>query len=208
MNHTRKVCGVVTCLMLLGGCAGPRDFLNENDILRRENLQLKTTVDELNHKLESRLDQIAALEQATNPDRPKLPGVEPGDIPVAVSLRYGMYTGAVDTNGDGSDDLIRLYFQPLDQKRRFIPVAADVRVQVVVVTPGSEPLVLADMPFTTADLDRTYRTGVTGTHYTVEVPLPKDMPQDVREVVVDLQVTDAATGRLLSLERSFPIKSK
>ena len=193
-------------ILWLAGCSGPRNFLNENDALRRENLELKATVDSLNQKLESRLQQIAALETASTRPRPALPGVEPGDIPVAVSLRFGMYTGPVDTNSDGNDDLLRLYFQPLDQKRRFIPVAASVQVQVLAITPGQEPRVLADQFFSTADLDRTYRTGVTGTHYTVEIPLPDDLPADVHEVTVKMQLTDASTGIALTLQSGFPLK--
>ncbi len=192
----------------LAGCAGPRNFENENDRLRRENMELKTAVEELNTKLASRLQQIGTLETALAPQRARVPGVEPGDIPLAVSLRFGMYTGPVDTDGDGRDDLIRLYFQPLDQKQRFIPVAAAAQVQVVVITPGAEPRVLADKAFATDDLDRTYRTGVTGTHYTLEVPLPGDIPDDVREVTAKVALTDASTGRVLTIQQGFGLKRK
>ncbi len=171
-------------------------------------MELKSAVDDLNTQLESRLQQIDTLETALATERVKVPGVEPGDIPIAVSLRFGMYTGPIDADGDGNDDLIRLYFQPLDQKQRFIPVAASAQVQVVVITPGHDPRVLADKAFTTADLDRTYRTGVTGTHYTLEVPLPGDIPDGVREVTAKVALTDASSGRVLTLQQGFAIKRK
>ena len=51
------------CLLASGCSSSPRDYLNENDRLRSENLTLNRTVQKLEKRLDLRLKQIDVLEQ-------------------------------------------------------------------------------------------------------------------------------------------------
>ncbi len=192
---------IPACITRIGGDT-PLD--RTADELRQENLNLHREVDKLNQRLEARIQQLQTMEQATT--RPAVPGVSPADFPRAVSLAFGRYTGAIDTHHRGRDDTLRLYVLVLDQFGHFIPVAGDVAIQVVYLQPGKAPQVLCQKNLTPAQLNATYRSGFTGTHYTIDVPLPADLAPQIHHVVVKVALTDAATRATLTCEQSMAIQ--
>lgn len=197
----RAVIGLLPAAMLLGlaGCqVGPRNFENENDRLRAENLQLQRQVRELQQQLDLRLGELEALRQqeaaaATQP----MPGAEP---PVLSKIALGRYSGAVDTDNDGRDDLIRLYLQAQDQRGRSLPVAGKVLVQAVAIPDQEPPEVIAQRLYEPAELDAAWRSGFTGQHYTLELPLPDALPEGVSGLTVKITFTQANTGRMLTIQ--------
>ncbi len=179
------------CLaFLLPGCGGPKNFLNDNDQLRRENLELTRQVETLDAQLQNRLGQIQAL-QKKNSQGELPPGADP---PVVSGLKIDSYGGPIDTDRDGTDDLIRLYLLPTDQQGRMIPVAAALTAALVILPDQGEPQVIAQRSFTPAELDAAYRDGFTGPYYLCELPLPQPPPQEVTVRCV-LQPLGAATIR-------------
>ncbi|MEM7576410.1 MAG: hypothetical protein AAF328_02955, partial [Planctomycetota bacterium] len=141
----------------LSAC-GPKNFTNDNDRLRQENLQLTRQIEKLDQQLTQRLGQIATLEsQLGNPDTPG--GAE---RPVASGLSIDNYSGPVDVDRDGDDDVVRLYLLPTDQQGRMIPVAGTLTAALVHLPDAGEPKVLSTMTLESATLDRAYRDGFTG----------------------------------------------
>lgn len=192
----------------LAGCRGkPHNYLNENDRLRAENVDLREKIDKLTQALERREAELRQLRQAgatTRPGSTAGPGAEVA-LPRVVALQFDKHSGAIPTHNPGPDDVLRLYLLTLDQQGRFLPVAAGVAVQVVAIRPGQAPLVLGDLSVNPAGFDKTYRSGLTGTHYTLEVPLAK-FPEGVASATARLTLTDAATGATLTCEKAFPLK--
>ena len=190
-------------------CAGPdpAKISAENDRLRRQNLDLTRKTDELEKKvglLEAQIDTLAQRLQT----KAGLEGVAAADLPTAVKIEFDRYSGAYDTDGDGAADTLRVYVQTLDQRGRFVPVAGRAVLQAVAITPDPPPVVLASRVFAPAEFDDAYRSGFTGTHYTLEAKLPSPMPQGVREATVKVSVTDAATGAVLTGQQVMKLEGK
>jgi len=192
----------IACLTAAACHSGPRNYLNENDDLRRQNLELRQKVDDLQKQIELRLAQIDTLNSSRS--SATQPGLEGADVPHAVKLELGRYTGTVDTNGDGIDDTLRIYLKTLDQQGRFLPAAGRAVVQLVAIAPGTAPTLIAEKTFDPQEFDAAYRSGMTGTHYTIEVPLPAKPPAG--QATAKLTFTDAATHATLSAETSVKLR--
>lgn len=197
---------------LTAGCRTPRGgFLNENDELRRRNLLLQRQVDELEAALQRRMQQVRALEsRLQRAPAADVEGAEAGaaDIPVLSEVKFGRYSGPVDSDDDGRIDAVRLYVQTRDQKGRFLPTAATATAQVVLIESDSEPRVLGRGRWTIAQFEAAYRSGLMGTHYTLELPL--DDPEAAAALAggtatVSLSLIDAATGAAHDAQRSFAL---
>jgi hypothetical protein len=186
--------------MRLGGTTEPDAVIDE---LRRENVALRREVDQLSLQIERRLEQIEAMEQRQGRD----PAVEDGvELPQFTSVRFGRYSGFLDTTGNGVDDTLRLYVQPRDQNGRFVNVAARAVVQAVALQPGREPTVIVERTFEPAEFTEAYRSSFTGTHYTLNVPIPTDVPSDIDSATVKIAVTDVATGVTATREATMRIQ--
>lgn len=196
----------MVCLLLgLTACsAPPRNFVNDNDRLREENLLLRRQVDTLEKNVAERLAEISAMEQRLASDGQ---GIERARIPALTSIRFGRYTSAIDTDADGRDDTVRVYLLTLDQESRFLPVAARAVLTLTAITPDATAAVIATRTFEPADFDSAYRSGFTGTHYTLDLPLPDALPADLTRLTLKAFVTDAATGVTLEHEKPLPVRA-
>jgi hypothetical protein len=195
---------VLAVALGLAGCGGPRNFINDNDRLREENLHLKQQIDELNEQMELRLGEIEALRARAAGER----AIRDADPPVLAKLQIERYTGAVDTDGDGRDDLIRIYLAPLDHQGRLFPVAGRLKLQAVAILDDSPPAVLAQRVYEPDEFDKAYRANLTGYHYTLELDLPADMDADIRSATVKATFTEAVTGHVLTAEQIVPIEAE
>jgi len=169
--------------------------------LRIENLALTRQIKKFEEETKLHQAQIQVLEQQARRGVEVAAGVAPGDLPRVVTIRFGRYSSALDTNADGKDDLIRLYVRTLDQHGRFLPVAGKADVQVVVIQPDRQPQVIANRCFEPKNLEQAYHSSFMGTHYSLEVSLPKELPTKARYVTVKVTLIDAATGTTLSHEQ-------
>lgn len=206
--HFRGVASVllIGLLALLPGCGGK--VRSANLELRRENQALKAEVREVRGQLDQRLRQIEVLEQQVGSPA----AVEGADPPRAVSLRLGRYSGPIDANDDGGDDAIRLYVQPRDQHDRFVPIAARATVHVAWIQSDAEQVLVAERSWSPTEFDQAYRSGLMGSHFTLEVPLPAadDLDPAVALDVLTARVTlvDGATGARLTTQQAWPVHLK
>lgn len=198
---------LIAAFVLAGsGCrlGGPRNFQNENDRLRRENMELQRQVEQLSQRLEQRLGELDNLrQQLERADAEPMPDVDP---PTLARIEMGRYSGGVDTDDDGLDDLLRIYLRPLDQHGRVLPVAGRARLQAVAIPDAGEPIVLARRTYEPEAFNRAWRSGFTGQHYTLELELPETIPPDVTETAVRVTFTQARTGVEMTTQRTFRIR--
>ena len=184
----------------LGGSG--KSFVNENDTLRAENLELSRAIDAFQDRMQLLDAELSELRRDRQGDAP-LPGAIP---PVLAALKFARYTGPIDTNGDGADDRVMLYIQPVDQLGRTRIVAARLNVQAVSLRADMPPQVLADRTYEPPEFDERWRTGLTGDHYSVEVDLPADLAGDVKSLTVQLTLTEAGTGVVVEAQESFVLR--
>ncbi len=186
----------------LAAACGPRNFLNENDQLRAERLELQRQLEQLNTQIENLMAEKAALRQQLETAPAPLPGAE---VPTLSRVQFGRYSGPMDDDGDGRDDLIRVYVQTLDQHGRMMPAAGRAALQAVVIPDQKPPFVLAQRTFNPPEFEKAYRSGFTGTHYTLELPLPEDVPENVKQLTVKLTFVEHLTGVELSAQEPMLI---
>ncbi|MCC5827862.1 MAG: hypothetical protein JJU36_00315 [Phycisphaeraceae bacterium] len=210
---------VVGVLAGLGGClpariGGDRSLEESANELRRSNLELRRDNERLSTENQDLVEAIRELE-ARLADPPALPEVEPQRLPRLTRLGIGRYSGAIDTTRDGRDDTLRLYLETRDQDGRFLVVAAVARISAVMVPMAADedepsPIALGSRSFSAEEFARAYRSGLTGTHYTLEMPIDheriKHIPAEHRPELITLQVelTEAATGQRLT--RQMPVR--
>jgi len=191
VDRAYPVLVLAVALMSLPACSrGPRNFENENDRLRAENLELQRSVDALEQTLARRDAELATLREQVDGARP-LAGVA---APALTTIELGRYSGPVDTDADGRDDVMRLYLKTQDQHGRTLPVEGVAEVKLVLLGDAEqEPASLVGRAYEAEALRERYRSGFTGTHYTFELPLDA-APAGVSSVAARVRLTNAATG--------------
>ncbi|MEQ9454469.1 MAG: hypothetical protein RLN76_07740 [Phycisphaeraceae bacterium] len=179
----------------LPGCSASRD----NAVLRRERAEHQDTIARMTEELRRSEAEIAALRQ-----RLELKGnVEGADAPVFSQVTLGRLSGAVDTDEDGVKDTLRAYVRTLDDRGRMRPISGQAVVDVVRIVSGGEPVVLARKVYGPKAFDAAYRSGITGTHYTFELPIDGAA---VDEATVRVTITDTESGLVASVQQTFSLK--
>jgi putative intracellular protease/amidase len=174
-------------MFCLAGC-GPRNYDNDNDRLRRENLDLTEQVTALKRENES----LAKLAQATHP--PTASADAAGVIPPRCArIQIASFSGGIDADRDQHDEAVRLYLHTLDSRDRFVQAVARLKITLAHLPPGQPALTLAVAQIDPARFDAAYRSGLTGTHYTIEVPVA-NVPPGVVELTCRVALTDLQTG--------------
>lgn len=174
------------------GCRGvSKNFLNENDELRRQNMVLAQQVRDLEQTIEEKINQLDRFQIGAQVQSDERFGAA---LPRLNQVTFGRYSGAVDTDGDGDDDLIRAYVLTLDQNGRFMPIAGRAVLRADQISADQPPRAINDRTYGEQAFDEAYRSGIVGTHYTLELALPSPLPTGLDRARVAVFVYDAVTG--------------
>lgn len=200
---------LVVFASLLSGCrlgGSQKSYLNENDKLRRENLELKQKIEKLesqNASLKGGNEQLAA-KLARALDLPESARLD--QLPTPARISVGRYSGAIDTDRDGNFDLIRIYIAVYDQNDRFVPLGATASAQAVAINPPAAPRVIASVDLTADEFEAAYRPGgFTGPHYTIELPL-SGVASDVAKANVTISITPLTSDKAMTTETTIELK--
>jgi hypothetical protein len=185
------------CFSVACGTSRPGAVSRENDRLRRQNLELEREVDALQTALQRRDAELLEAEKQRGRDS-QVEGAQPLRL---TGLEFSRYSGPIDTNGDGRDDIVRIYLKPKDQHDRVMSVTGEAVLQLAVIE-GNDARVVAERRFAPAQFDATFRSGFTGTHFTLEI----DLPSGLDGVVAKLTFTDAATARDFTQQQAWPVR--
>lgn len=196
--------GLLLTVCLLTACsAGPRNFENENDRLRRKVLQLERANQTLARRVR-RLETSLAAERRE--DRPDMLG-DDVPLPTAAGLEIGRFSGGIDTDDDRIDDALRIYLRTVDTRGRFVQIVGRARISVVHIPAGGEAVTVGRREIDPESLDAAYRSGIAGTHYTLVCPITGEVPDDTTELTVKVGVTDLQTGAELQTQKSVRFKA-
>lgn len=181
--------------LALAGC-GPRNYVNENDALRRQVLDLQRQVQA---EKAAASEALAKLSEAERVREQSLPKDVLEAIPRCAEITIENNTGLVRSTPDApAPDAIDVYIRPLDGRRRFVQIVGRLAIEVTLLpTPGPDappPRRLAYTELTPTEVREAYRVGLFAAHYTVRLPLP-GLPSPIDgELVVRVQFFDALTG--------------
>lgn len=185
---------------------GPRNFNNDNDKLRAERLELQRRIETLEQDLESRLGEIATLRAQLDADRPSdFQGV---NTPTLSQIKFGRYSGAIDSDGDGTDDMVRLYIEPRDQRNRLLPVAGKATVQLVDIPADGPAKTIAQKRYDPKELESTWRSTFLGSHFTLELELPSPLPTIDGQITAKVILIEATTAAQFETQMPLRIASK
>lgn len=188
---------ILTAAVAMPACT--KDFSTPDDNLLRRNQALVDRVRDLEQRIDEQVLRSEALEkQIAGGDA----AVQP---PKLAAVKLGRYTGSLDLDGDGRDDVIRIYLRTLDEQGRFLPVKAAAVVKVVQIAADADPVTIVERHYDHETFDQAYRTGLTGTHYTLELKLP-DETADVPQAEVAVFVTDQTNGGTFSQTKMLAIR--
>lgn len=205
--HSRRVhrgvsVAALGLFLVVSGC-GPRNFENENDTLRARVAELEPALAEAEKRAAAAEKALAAEIEKQRAELPPLPeGVLPS---LLAGVEFVSYTRGIDTDKDGRDDAARLYVNTYDTRDRFTQVAATAKVTLSATRAGESAVTLTTKEFDCREFDATYRTGFTGTHYTLIVPFQTPPPAGVTEITVSLELTDLLTGATHKTEKLIPV---
>ncbi len=190
---TTKVCILLVATAILFACSSTgRNFTSQQDELRKRNLELEIRIKSLNKQIEQHLKNQAMLHEQIAGQATKMTGVE---TPRLNRIKFGRYSGALDTDKDNICDVIRIYVLTLDQDGRFIPVAGRAVIRASQITADGKTHSLGERLYDAPTLANTYRSGITGTHYTLELPLSSiALPNGSTRAIVTVLIHDAGTG--------------
>lgn len=207
------LCLCAAVLLCLPACKvariGGQDSTDEViSSIRRERNELKKQIESLQEELKHLHGQVDVLQQQVQGTPPQVPGIDPRHLPRVVRIELHRFSGVVDTNRDDRKDTLRLYVRTLDQHGRFYPGVGEANVQAVLIEDGAEPKKIIDQAYTAMQFLDAYRSGFSGTHYTLRLPLPADLPASVIQLTVKVSFTDAATGAHMSTQKMFEVSLK
>lgn len=203
---TLTACAVVGCTARVGGDG--RSLSQHNDELRQVNTELREQLDQTQQQITLLEGELSSHRQsaAFTGSAPAAASESDGAvIPVLSGLKFARYSGPVDSDGDGADDRVRLYVRSVDQRGRLLVVAGSANVQVVQLRADAVPRVVADRTFGPQEFAEAYRSGLTGDHFTLEVPWSAQDLGDATQVTVRATLTQADTGVQVSEQAAFAV---
>lgn len=187
--------------MSLTGCR-VGNFANENDTLRAKVVDLELQIDQLkrrNTELEAQARTIVAV-PTTLPEEVRL------NTPQVAEVSIDGLSFVRDTDKDGRPDLLTVYLTPVDGLGRFVQIVGTIDLTTALVPMRGDPANIGRTSLGPAEVRQSYRSGFTGTHYTIESPIiiPPDAKLD--SCLVKIEFHDSLTGRTMTAERTIPLK--
>ena len=183
----------------------------ENDRLRLENQSLKSQVESLsaiNAELAAKLNESSAARLAPM-DADVLAA-----LPRVASIEFDTLTGFFPGDRAKPATSVHVFVRPLDGRRRFVQAVGTFAVEAMIVpeevgtddgTMGTateaSPRVQLVRRLTPGEVREAYRSGLTGTHYEIELPLDAPLKERGATILVRAEFTDAVTGTVHKAEK-------
>lgn len=183
-------------LVLLCGCrVGGGSLEAENDRLRRERHELLEEMAVLRaerDELRAKTRELVLLHRSDF-DLQVLDA-----IPRVASIEIDGLSGLVPAQPGVDVRAVRVHVRPLDGRRRFTQAVGVLTVSCELIPPPGldVPARTVARTLSPAELRDAYRSGIAGTHYTVELPLSVPASDRRGTLLLRAELRDALTGTL------------
>jgi hypothetical protein len=178
----------------------------ENARLRTELAETQRQVAALNAQREELLTKLA---EANNARQAALTPEVLASLPRVAGVRIGSLSGLAPSDRALAATRADIYVEPFDGRDRFVQIVGTLSVEVVAmgqVAEGKEPpRVLASQVLTPAQVRDAYRSGFTGTHYSVELPFSPPITERKGTLLLRVRFTDALSGREFAAEKAIEL---
>ncbi len=208
----RVWCAMGAICACAGCSSGPKNFENENDLLRRRVLDMEKQIADLtalNEELTVKV-RASASEARSASDGTVAEALEA--LPRCVEIEIGALSGLVDTDGIAGFDAVDVYVRPLDGRRRFTQVSGWLTVNVSLLpigpagAPTSEgPRLIASARLSPHELREAYRSSFTGTHYSVRIPLEEANQPLPGAMSITVTLEDGVSGGVRTATRASEV---
>ena len=199
------VCSAVVVCALCAACESDKNFINENDRLRARVTELEKQLqaaERRGRELEGRLQQLAG-EHAGVSESVLM------NTPHLADVTIGRLSHVRDTNGDGRPDVLTVYVNTFDGRGRFIQVTGELSVTASAIPADADvnqPMQIGHVRLDPEQLREAYRSGITGTHYAVDVPIDWPATPNVSSVRITAVLRPGYSDRSLMSERLINVE--
>lgn len=185
--------------VLLGtGCSASRTS-RANDRLRAENATLEQDVRRLERREQELLGEVRRLSGEVG----EVPASVLAATPRVAGLEIGSFSHVTDASGDGALDEFVVYVEPVDGMGRFIQLAGPLVATATVLPPGGAPVLVGQIELDAVAVRAIWRSGLTGTHYTVRIPYDVERDPGGGTCIVQVVYDDPWTGMQQVVEHAM-----
>ena len=211
---------LLLCTVAAGCHSGPKNFENENDSLRTQVLDLQDQVTGLEAELgesKAKINELQSVLAGTG-DAPAREVLEA--LPRCSGIEIERLSGPIDKDGEpGYPESIEVYIRPFDGRQRFVQVVGTLTVEArylpASATQGADDrsleagvrsssggdggvagggVLLGAATLGPSELREAYRSGFTGTHYTVRLTPPGNVWVLDGAIVISVVLLDRVSG--------------
>lgn len=193
------------CIVAAIGACGTGDFDNENDRLRRLTLEQESQIKALEaqrSELESKLaESNRAREAALDPD---ILAALPRCAGISIETLSGLQRPRA---GETGGPRVIVYIDPFDGRQRFVQIVGTLTVDAVLAGPtGDAAPVTVTATLTPPQVRDAYRDSITGSFYSVEVPVDAAAVPSEGTITIRARFVDALSGLTHDAETTSRIR--
>jgi len=205
--HSAALAFATAAALFCTGCSGRALVPNEADRLREELAaanSARARAESRAGELESRLASLA--QERRGEVDPEVAAALPALASVTLSSKSTARLAAADSASAQEGTLsVALILSPADGLSRFIQITGTLRLTVAALVAGADTVETTTVTVGPKALRDAYRSGLLGTHYTVERAVPWKGDAPPRALSVAGEFTDGLTGRVYPIVGTVPV---
>ena len=188
-------------MISLSGC-GSSLTSDEADALRRKVLDLE----KMNLQMSLRTTELEAELKRQSAGLDSLPLEIRENTPRVARLTIGRLSHARDDDDDGRSETLLIYVDPEDGFGRFVQLVGTLTVHAAILPADTDALTIGRFTLKPGPLRDAYRSGFSGTHYTIEFPIQLSPENSGQTCLVRVIFVDGHTGLEHSTEREIKLQ--
>lgn len=188
-------------MISLSGC-GSSLTSDEADALRRKVLDLE----KMNLQMSLRTTELEAELKRQSAGLDSLPVEIRENTPRVARLTIGRLSHARDDDDDGRSETLLIYVDPEDGFGRFVQLVGTLTVHAAILPADRDALTIGRFTLKPGPLRAAYRSGFSGMHYTIELPIQLSPENSGQTCLVRVIFEDGHTGLEHSTEREIKLQ--
>ena len=188
-------------MISLSGC-GSSLTSDEADALRRKVLDLE----KMNLQMSLRTTELEAELKRQSAGLDSLPVEIRENTPRVARLTIGRLSHARDDDDDGRSETLLIYVDPEDGFGRFVQLVGTLTVHAAILPADRDAITIGRFTLKPGPLRAAYRSGFSGMHYTIELPIQLSPENSGQTCLVRVIFKDGLTGLVHSTEREIKLQ--